>query len=270
MRHDMKIALVISILSAVGILAQTPLTRPSFDAFEVATIKPTPPDWSGGRYIKMQSVHLMVARNHALKTLLAAAYNLSPQAIFGGPRWVDSDHYDIVAKTPGDARPNLEEQMSMLRKLLTERFKLSLHREAKEFAIYALTVAKNGPKLKESTTPVDAFPEGPPPLIFVLSPQGASLPGRNATMSELASVMQRAALSRPVVDQTGLFGRYDFDLEWRSDDSQFGGQGPRENPSSNRTDLFSAIQQQLGLRLEATRGPISALVIDRLERPAEN
>ena len=260
---------VAALLAACGIFAQSPATRPAFDAFEVAAIKPTGPD-PNGRYIRMQTAQHFVARNHALKTLLAAAYNLNPRAISGGPAWVDSDHYDILAKTPGAVRPTLDEQMSMLRKLLADRFQLTFHREQKELSIYALTVARKGSLLKESTLTPDASPVGPPPLIFVLSPQGVSLPGRYATMAELASVMQRAALDRPVVDKTGLTGRYDFNLEWVPDETQFGGQGPRENPESTRPDLFAALQQQLGLRLEATRGPVEVLVIDQVSRPSEN
>ena len=156
--------------------------------------------------------------------------------------------------------------MSMIRKLLADRFKLTFRREQKELPIFALTVAKNGPKLRAGTE----SPDGPKPLLIVLSPQGASMPGRNATMAELASVMQRAALDRPVVDQTGLSKRYDFDLEWTPNDSQFGGQGPPEPREPTKPDLFAAIQQQLGLKLEATRGSVEMLVIDQVERPSEN
>src|SRR5206468_583620 len=152
---------------------------------------------------------------------IAAAYNLTVRAISGGPAWIDSDRYDILAKPPGEVRPNLDEQMSMLRRLLADRFKLTFHREEKTFSIYALTIAKSGSKMRKGTE----SPDGPQPLIFVLSPQGATLPGRDATMAELASVLQRAALDRPVIDKTGLSGRYDFDLEWAPDETQFGGQG---------------------------------------------
>ncbi len=223
-----------------------------------------------GRWIRMQSAHQFMAHNHTLKTLLAAAYNLSPVAISGGPTWVESNRYDILAKTAGEARPSLDEQMAMLRKLLSERFQLGFHREEKQLPIYELTVAKGGPKLKESTESPDANPEGPPPLIFVLSPQVVRLPARNATMAELASVMQRAALDRPVVDKTGLSGRYDFDLEWTPEEDQFGGAGLKGTPESSKPGLFAAIQQELGLKLEAIRGPIEALVIDRAERPSAN
>jgi uncharacterized protein (TIGR03435 family) len=270
MSEGLKPAVAALIIAATGIFAQAPATRPTFNGFEVATIKPTPADYQGGRFIKMQSAHLFSAKNHALKTLIAAGYNLSLQAISGGPAWVDSDRYDIVAKAPNEIRPNLDEQMAMLRKLLADRFSLTFHREQKELPIYALTIAKTGSKLKESTVSPDASPEGPPPLIFVLSPQGVSLPGRNATMAELASVMQRAAVDRPVVDQTGLTGRYDFVLEWTPDDTQFGGQRPPTPEVPVKPDLFAALQQQLGLKLVATRGPVEVLVIDRIERPSNN
>ncbi len=266
-------AVVPVIVAAGGMFAQSPPPRPAFDSFEVAAVKPTAPDWTRGRFIRMESANRFIAKNHALRTLIAAAYNLSPRAISGGPAWIDSAHYDILAKTPGEVRPNLDEQMSMLRRLLSDRFKLTFHREPKELSIYVLTVAKNGSKLKESAVSPDAPPQGPPPLLFVVSPQIVRLPGRNAAMSELASVMQRAALDRPVVDKTGLSGKYDFDLEFTPDDSLFGGMlaRPGEHPDdSTKPGLFAAIQQQLGLRLEAAKGPVELLVIDRVERPSEN
>ncbi len=218
--------------------------------------------------MRMQTAHQFAAKNYTLRVILAAAYNLTNKAISGGPPWVDADSYDFLAEAPGQVRPTLDEQMTMLRKLLDERFKLTLHREPKEFPIYALTVAKGGPKLTEAVP--DTSPEGSPPLVFMLSPDRARLPARNATMGELAWVMQRAALDRAVVDKTGLTGRYDFDLEWTPDETQFGGNVPAGNPEPPKPDLFAAMQQQLGLRLEATRGPIEALVIDQVERPSAN
>jgi uncharacterized protein (TIGR03435 family) len=265
--------LLAALIAATGIIPAQPIPpRPTFNEFEVATIKPTAPDWSGGRFIRMQSAHQFIAKNHALKTLIAAAYNLSPHAISGGPAWLDSDRYDILAKTPGEIRSNLDEQMSMLRQLLADRFKLTFHREQKQLPVYALTIAKSGPKLKETALSPDAFPEGPPPLIFVVSPQLVRLPGRYATMADLASVMQRAALDHPVIDQTGLSGRYDFNLEWIPDETQFGGAlgHPPATDSTAKPDLFAALQQQLGLRLEAAKGPVETLVISQAERPSPN
>jgi uncharacterized protein (TIGR03435 family) len=103
----------------------------------------------------------------------------------------------------------------------------------------------------------------------VLSPDGVKLPGRYASMAEFAWVFQRGALGRPVVDRTGLTGRYDFDLQFSPDESLFGGVLKAPDVPT-KPDLFAAVQQQLGLKLEATRGPVDTLVIDRVERPSEN
>jgi uncharacterized protein (TIGR03435 family) len=98
----------------------------------------------------------------------------------------------------------------------------------------------------------------------------SDMPAHNVTMQEFASVLQRAILDRPVVDKTGLSGRYDFDLEWTPDESQFSGQLPAGAPDTPKPGLFAAVQQQMGLRIEATRGPLETLVIDRLDKPSEN
>jgi uncharacterized protein (TIGR03435 family) len=267
--HRLGPAATIFLALAGSALAQSAPVRPVFAEFEVATIKPAPPGVQG-RWIRMQSTSEFAARNHALKTLIAAAYNVSPQAVLGGPAWVDSDRYDIDGRTPGAVRPSLDEQMSMLLKLLADRFQLQLHREEREMRVYALTVAKGGPRLKESTLFPDASPQGPPPLIFVVAPQAVRLPGRYATMAELASVLQRAALDHPVLDRTGLSGRYDFDLEFTPDETVFGGALGTGADDSEKPGLFAAIQQQLGLKLEATRGPAQAIVIDHVGRPSAN
>jgi len=252
---------MLAMVSAAA-LAQSPFE------FEVATVKPA--ENNNGRWIRMQTAHQFQAKNHTLKTLIQAAYNLPPSCVSGGPPWVDSDRYDILAKSPGALRPTLDQQMAMLRALLTDRFQLAFHRGEKEMATYTLTIAKSGSKLKESTEPLDALPEGPPPLVFVLSPQSARLPARNATIAELASVLQRAALDRPVIDKTGLTGRFDFELEWTPEESQFGGAGLKGTAESTKPDLFGAIQQQLGLKLDAARGMVPTLVIDRAGHPSEN
>jgi uncharacterized protein (TIGR03435 family) len=158
----------------------------------------------------------------------------------------------------------------MLRALLADRFKLAIHREQKEMSVYALTVAKGGSKLKITTMSPDDTPEGPPALAFTVSPGFLHLPARYASMNEFASLLQRSALERPVVDQTGLPGRYDFDLEFAIDETLFGGALGKGPDDPVKPSLFAALQEQLGLKLEATRGPVSALVIDRAEHPSEN
>ena len=217
----------------------------------------------------MQSLDRFAAHNHAVRTLIAAAYDINPQAISGGPPWVDSEHWEILAKTPGDVRPSLDEQMSMLRRLLSERFKLTFHREPKQLSIYTLSVVKGGSKLKESTVSPDATPEGPPALVFVLSPTVVRLAARYATMGEFASLLQRSPLDRPVVDRTGLSDRYDFDLEFAPDERLWGGILPQPQ-NSDKPDLFKAVQEELGLRLEPIKGYVDTLVIDQIERPSEN
>jgi uncharacterized protein (TIGR03435 family) len=255
-------------LTASGLAAQAPASapRPKFDAFEVATIKPVGPEAGKGRYITMQGVNRFVEKDYTLKLLIAAAYDLNPKAISGGPGWVEADHYDIQAVTPGEVRPSHDEQMAMLRNLLADRFKLTFHREQKEFSVYVLELAKGGPKLKPSA----GAPDDPAQVISTVYPQKIVMPARNATMTDLTSVMQRAILDRPVVDKTGLTGKYDFDLEWAPDESQFGGEIPAAGAEAASPPLFAAIQQQLGLRLEATRGPIAALVVDSAQRPSAN
>jgi uncharacterized protein (TIGR03435 family) len=253
--------------------SQPPARRPAFDAFEVGTVKPTPPDdYRGARLFKMPSAHQFIAKNYPLRMLIGVAFNLPLRAISGGPEWIDSDHSDIVAATPGEAKPTLDEQMSMLQKLLADRFNLTFHHEKKEFSIYAITVANNGPKLKQATAP----PDEAPALIMTVYPAASGgidhvlMPGHNATIAQFASVLQRAVLDRPVVDQTGLPGKYDFELEWTPDDTQFGGTLSPGPPDSEKPGLFAAVQQQLGLRLEATRGPIDTMVVNRVARPTAN
>jgi uncharacterized protein (TIGR03435 family) len=246
-------------------------TVQSFDAFEVATVKPTDPDWKSGRYIRMEGAHEFVVRNHVLRTLIAAAYNLNPKTISGGPPWVDSDHFDVIAETPGDVPPTYDQQMTMLQKLLADRFDLKFHRGEKQLPVYALRVAGGGPKLKVSTAPPDAFPEGPPPLIFHVSLPTVHLPATYATMAELASVFRRAVLDRPVLDETVLSGRYDFDLEFTVDETEWGGAfAGRGSSDSDKPGLYTAIQEQLGLKLEAATGPVETLVIDHIEQPTPN
>lgn len=214
----------------------------------------------------MQGNNRFIAKNYTLKLLIAAAWDLNPRAVSGGPSWMDSDHYDIAALTPGGTRPSRSQQMDMLRSLISGRFQLQFHREQKEFSIYELSVAKGGSKLKEST----ASPTDPSNVVSTVYPQKLVMPARNVTMDEFVSVLQRAILDRPVVNKTGLTGRYDFDLEWAPDETEFGGEIPAASSDAPSPPLFTAVQEQLGLRLEATRGPISTLVVDKAERPIPN
>lgn len=262
-----RTGLVATVVLAGSAGAQPVSPRPRFESFEVATIKPTDAGPRSSRFIAMQDAHRFVEKDYTLRLLIAAAWDLNPETVSGGPSWVSSDRYDITALTPGDVRPTHEEQMAMLRSLLTNRFQLRFHRQPKAFSIYALGVAGNGPRLKETASPADAPVTVGPGVVY---PQHIVLPARNATMGDFVSLLQRAILDRPVVDRTGLSGRYDFDLEWAPDETQFGGTLPEDAAGSPSPPLFTAIQEQLGLKLTATRGAVEALVVDKAERPSAN
>jgi uncharacterized protein (TIGR03435 family) len=266
-----QILVALLAISGAAVSAQAPSLAPAAGtvtapSFEVATIKPTALDAKAGRYITMQGTNRFIAKYYTLKLMIAAAYDLSPKVISGGPGWIDSDHDDIVALTPGDVRPSRPEQMAMLRNLLADRFKLTFRREQKEFSIYELELASGGPKLKESTAAANA----PAELISTVYPQRMHLPARNASMGDFTSLLQRALLDRPVVDKTGLAGRYDFDLDWAPDETQFGGDVPVASSDAPSPPFFTAIEQQLGLRLEAAKGPVEALVVDNAQQPSAN
>jgi uncharacterized protein (TIGR03435 family) len=263
------VAARVAIIVLAGVLdSLTPAFAAQGNAFEVATIKPGNADDRSGKYITMQGGHQFIAKNYTLKNLIGAAYNLNPRAMSGGPDWTDAVRYDIRAVTPGENRPSLDQQMAMLRTLLSDRFHLKFHIEPKEFSVYALTIARNGPNLKESSAGSD---EQPMLVSTVFPGVKIRLPARNATMSQFAAVLGRAVLDRPVVDKTGLSGRYDFDLEWTPDDTQFGGNLPPVLPENAKLpDLFAALQQEVGLRLESTRAAVDTIVVDSVQRPSEN
>jgi len=155
----------------------------------------------------------------------------------------------------------------MIRLLLTERFKLAFHRDKREMPVYAIVVGPNGHKLTKN----DNNPNGLPNLIF----RGlGNLPVSNATIAEFAGVMQSAVMDRPVVDKTGLTGRWDFAIRWTPDESQFGGLGVRVPPPTDDPNappgIFTAFTDQLGLKLDPSRAPVEVLVIDKVEKPSEN
>jgi uncharacterized protein (TIGR03435 family) len=254
-------------LLPLSLLAQTPsATKPQ--AFEVASIKPATPGDRSGKFAIMQSGHEFVVKNYTVKDLVSFSYDLPPRRISGGPPWTDIDLYNILAGTPGQAPPKLEEQMAMVRSLLNDRFQFRYHREQRELPVYELTVARSGVKLRPSAAPPDTQP-----LLVSRGFPGShvQLPGRNVTMTEFASELQRGVLDRPVIDKTNLSGKYDFDLEWEYDDTQFGGHFPPINSgASGKPDVFAAIQQQLGLRLESSRAQVEIIIIDSVQKPSEN
>ena len=234
-------------------------------AFEVATVKPSDPNRPGKLFtVKGREV---ITINTTLSDLIGMAYNLHARQVSGGPPWMETDKYDVNGVPQAEGVPNTEQLRGLIQSLLKDRFKLTTHFEKRELPAYALTVAGGGHKLTANTT----NPNGLPGLFF----KGlGNLPVRNATMGDFTRVMTQAVLDRPVIDRTGLQGRFDFTLTWTPDESQFRSMGVNVPPppadGSGPPGLFTAIQEQLGLRLERTEAPVEVMVIDRVERPSEN
>ena len=323
-------------------------TGPDKLTFEVASVKPaTPPSNPGMLMIRMQGgpgtpdPGQISYTNVTQRLLLAKAYGVQDYQI-SGPATIDSERYEVVAKVPKGT--TAEQFKVMLQNLLAERFQLTLHHESRKLPLYALVVAKNGPKLKEAAAAApdaDAAakeganaagsappppPPGPPPdagfgppggggmgrppmglprmppgmgrggVAIMMMPGRARLVGNAATMSKLADALARQ-LGSPVADQTGLKGDYDFTVEFDPEGSMGGrggmmrmlgpppggpsgggagggggGEGPSANPpESDAATLFTALQDQLGLKLEQKRGPLDVLVIDHTDKtPVEN
>jgi uncharacterized protein (TIGR03435 family) len=254
----------IVVVCALSVVAQTPQgSRPKFDAFEVATVRPVDADAKAGRMFRMDGTHRWLATNFTLQALIALGFDMNPRTISGGPDWMDSQHFNIEAVTPGDVEPTRLEQMQMLRALLLERFSLKFHRQDKEMQIYALSLAKGGPKLKAAATPDD-----PPKIVGIVYPDRIEVPARSVTMDDFVAMLQRATLDKPTVNRTGLTGKYDFDLKFAQDETQYGGQVGAAQENTQSPPLFTAVQEQLGLKLEATRGKVSAMVVDEAVKPA--
>lgn len=254
----------------------------SADSFEVASVKPAPPDpmdyhsgWAKGGPGSDDPTHF-TSSNMSLTTLLMRAYGIKRFQL-SGPSWLDTEYYDVAAKVPEGA--TREQFRLMLQNLLAERFKLTLHHQEKEMPIYELVIGKSGPKLKEAGAK-DGRPETPPVgaagdgkdrdgyPVFQPGENGTRVTDFHARIHYAQMSMDQLAVElsghagRTVRDATGLKGRYDIGLAWVSDRAPDDVSGPT---------LFSAIQDQLGLRLEAKRGPVDTLAINHIERvPTEN
>ena len=241
-----------------------PMAADARAVFEVATIKPSMPDRPGKLFTVRGRQVLTV--NTTVTDLVVFAYDLHARQVTAGPSWMDTEKFDVTGQPEAQGIPAIPQLRAMIRQLLANRFKLTFHREPRDLPVYALVVASGGPKLARN----DSNPNGLPSLFF----KGLGvLPAVNATLGDLAGVMQSAVLDRPVVDKTGLSGRYDFTLTWTPDESQFASMGvrvPPPAPDATAPGLFTAFQEQLGLRLEPTRAPVEVLVIDTVEKPSEN
>ncbi len=239
--------------------------------FEVATIRPSNPndvEWGLGT----RGNHFW-SHDTTVIDLISFAYELHAKQIVGGPPWCRSEKFDVEGVPNFEGRPVRVQLQIMLRKLLADRFQLQVHTEKRKLAVYVIAVARGGVKFRKSDAPPDArsgygFPEIVPVTQMKVM---------RMTMPAFASALQRTVLDRPVVDETGLRDRYDFVLQWTPDESQFiQFQGTGVHVPSGSGDvnappgLFTAIQNQLGLKLEAEKTLDDVVVIDRVEKPSAN
>jgi uncharacterized protein (TIGR03435 family) len=259
---------------------------PPAAAFEVASVRPNKTG-DGRVMVNVQPGGRYNATNVPLMLILRQAFNVQDFQIVGGPDWIKSDRFDIIAKAPDGVEFTADVMRPMLRSLLTERFKLAFHHETRDMPIYALMKARPDGKLGAGLTPaaVDCAARGrrgggPPPA----PPQPGQRmecgmmigPGRlNAggmPMSNLATNLA-PQVGRIVIDKTELTGNYDFELTYAPEAIGGGAGAPpliNGNPvpvDPNAPNLFTALQEQLGLKLDSQRGPVDVVVIDRLEQP---
>ncbi len=250
-------------------------------AFEVVSIKPAQPESGGKMRVAMNADAGMLRYiNVSLKDCIRVAYRVKDFQV-EGPDWLNSARFDIVAKLPADA--SKDQIPDMLQDLLAERFKLAVHRDTKEHAIYALIVGKNGPKLKsaDSTPPDKPVKSGnvekggaPPPgaMMMRFDPSGMHLHAPSATLGNLADMLSHFS-ERPVVDMTGIQGHYDFDLSFAPETMRGmppPPHPPEAEPAEPAPSMFEAVQQY-GLKLEPRKGPLEFVMVDHIERvPTEN
>jgi uncharacterized protein (TIGR03435 family) len=278
--------LLVAVGSAAVSLSQTP-SPTAHPGFEVASIKPNS-SGSGAAYIQPLPGSRLVMKNFSVLQLILSAYGVQSYQISGDPPWISSDHYDIQAKSEGNASVQQMEG-PMLQALLEDRFKLMLHRETRQLPVYELTVAKGGVKLersKEGTCIPYSVDSPPPPPIAPGAPRpnfcgyprsggeglNRTLDGAGVSMTVLASRLSPnyvAQLGRTIIDRTGLIGTFDVHLKWTMDASA-GAASPGISDDSTGPSIFTALQEQLGLKLESAKGPVEVLVIDHVEKPSAN
>ena len=233
-----------------------PMARTADPAFEVAVIKPADPnDHSQGFHL---DGHRVSIENMKMTSLICFAYSVQKAQIVNAPQWFDEQPWDIDGVPDAEGKPNWHQYRRMLQKLLSARFGLVMHPDKRELSVLALTVLKGGPKLETSKSDPDALSDSTGHGI------GASqtMKFTNETMTDFAQTLQLMG-DKPVVDQTGLSGRYDFTLLWTPD-------AMRATEPDAAPPLFTAVQEQLGLKLEATRTPTDVFVIDAATKPTQN
>jgi uncharacterized protein (TIGR03435 family) len=234
-------------------------------SYEIASIKP---NTSNPTFVYLNgppAVHTFTATNATVQALIIYAYQVNAFQLDGGPAWLRSDRFDISTKPPEGAFTR-DQYLIMLQALLEDRFKLAVHRTTKEVPVYALVPAKGGLKIKPASEACaqtgSGRPPAPdsPPLCGNIRMGTNSFEGRSVSMTMLLRGLANA-LGRPVVDQTGFAGAFDLHLEFAP---------PMASPDNPSPTIFTALREQLGLKLESQKGPADFLVIDHAEKPSEN
>jgi bla regulator protein blaR1 len=243
-----------------GVVAQSPAPK----TFDVVSVKPSAPDEHNSFMFRPQPGGIRVL-GVPLKMLIMESYDVKAFQVSGGPGWIATERWDILAKAEGVDRIPMVQMRPMLQALMADRFQLKVHSETKEMPVYALVVEKNGSKLVPSTSAEQQF-----------RPGNGSLTIKKGGTAALAAWLSRD-LGRVVIDKTGMNGEYDYKLEWTSDPGEGGPESiglppeePRPHVETNGPSIFTSLQEQLGLRLVSQKGPVEIIVIDSVERPSAN
>lgn len=251
---------------AVAQGGEKPMALDAEPGFEVATIKPDNNAYQGMMGLGQKGRNFS-ALNISLVEMIAFAYGVHPkQVLAGSQKWTETERYDINGVPDQPGIPNVLQQRSMVKKLLADRFKLELTDGHQEMSAFVMRVGKDGAKV------VPTKLEGLNPVSGMKPSQdGWLLTTHNASMKVLAGFLQLAIVDRPVVDQTGLTGRYDIDVDFTPDNSLFHGHPPPSRPTDNPAPgLFEAMQQQLGLKMSAEKATVDVWTVAKAEKPSEN
>jgi uncharacterized protein (TIGR03435 family) len=231
--------------------------------FEVASIKPMKPGGRGGGIRVMPGGQEFISQGMSLRFIIAYIYYVPLRQVTGGPEWLDSEVWDIAAKA--DHPRELDELREMFRNMLADEFQLKLKKEVKEGPVYALSVDKSGLKMKVDDQPWDfEIPIKPGP--------GGVLVGKRVPIQRLCFQLQLILQTdeRPVIDKTGLAGYYDFTLSFLPELAQRVDREQLRPEIRDRPSIFDAVKQQLGLKLEAQKGPVEYFAVEHVEKPVEN
>ena len=260
MRTRSFAALLVSGCLLSGTLAAQQAS-PAPSTFAVATIKPSAPD---AETITQIRGNRFVTQGTTFLDLFKYAFNVNPTQVVGGPEWLRTRKFDVVADPETEKRPGSDQMKALVQHLLVERFRLQMHHDQKLLSVYALIKIADTPKLKKSTADPDGIP------VVAYNPNGELSVG-NATMANFATFLQRFVLDRPAVDRTGIPGHFDLLLRW-TPDTPAAEAKPNDLTADAATppDLFTAIKEQLGLKLVPTKASTDVFVIDRAEQPSED